>query len=265
MSAILNPIGTLVIAGGKLATSFGGVTAILSRLLPFFLRLAGPVGAVIALFQIFGRDIANGVQRWADAIREAVGPQVQQLFAAMTDLVDGLRESFRLLADSEIGQFFAEVRDWIGALIGDFLEMWGVINGVVLSGIVQAVTGIVRVIGDGIDAVNSILKNGWEAGWEGAVQAVGRAIMALPCPVETTRSPRKTRHGVTGVLAVADRPAPLPRNSPSGANCWSWITTSRWPASVATKTGSARWSGGATCSAPSNSTRMPDFRPMRLA
>ena len=179
MSAILNPIGTLVIAGGKLATSFGGVTAILSRLLPFFLRLAGPVGAVIALFQIFGRDIANGVQRWADAIREAVGPQVQQLFAAMTDLVDGLRESFRLLADSEIGQFFAEVRDWIGALIGDFLEMWGVINGVVLSGIVQAVTGIVRVIGDGIDAVNSILKNGWEAGWEGAVQAVGRAIMRI--------------------------------------------------------------------------------------
>lgn len=179
MSAILNPIGTLIVAGGKLAGSFGIVSSLLARLLPLFLRLAGPVGAVITLFQIFGRDIADGVQRWGDAIREAAGPEVQGLFGQLAGLVDDLRDSFRMLAESELGQFFAEVIDWTGQMIVAFLEMWGVINGTVIAGIIGALSDIVSVIRDGVSAVNSILKNGWEAGWEGAVQAVGRAIIRI--------------------------------------------------------------------------------------
>lgn len=62
ISAIVNPIGTAVVMAGKLIAEFGGLTAVVSKLGPVLLRFLGPVGLIIAAFQLFGDSILRGLQ-----------------------------------------------------------------------------------------------------------------------------------------------------------------------------------------------------------
>ena len=62
ISAIVNPIGTAVVMAGKLIAEFGGINAVVSKLGPVLLRFLGPVGLIIAAFQLFGDSILRGLQ-----------------------------------------------------------------------------------------------------------------------------------------------------------------------------------------------------------
>ena len=179
ISAIINPIGTAVALFGKWIIGVGGLSAALQIILPMFLRIAGPIGIVITLLQLFGDDIVRGLKLFWETVSEAIGPGMQELWARLSGLVDQLGAAFDQLAQSELGQFISEVGEAIGWLIEQFFELASYLVGGFLSNILSAMNAVVEFISGAIDVVTKLLSGDWAGAWDAAVQVVGRAIIRI--------------------------------------------------------------------------------------
>ena len=179
ISAIVNPIGTVVALLGKYATSWSVVSSALGKVLPLFLRIAGPIGIVIGLLQLFGDDIMRGFERFRDAVSEAVGPGLQEMFARLAGLVDQLFGAFEGLMQSPIGQFLADCAEMVGKLIEVFFHLTGTLAGEIISAIVEVLNMILDYISGMVDATYKLLTLDWAGAWDAAVQAVGRALLRI--------------------------------------------------------------------------------------
>jgi hypothetical protein len=179
ISAIVNPIGTVVALLAKFGLSWTAISTALKTVLPLFLRIAGPIGVVITLLQLFGGNIANGLKLFWDRVKEAVGPAAEQLWVAMVNVVEQVRLAFEDLQSSKLGNFLSFVAEKVGLLIEVVLEMAGYLAGFVLSGIITFATNLVDTVGGAIEFVRKLLTGDWSGAWDAAVQTVGRAVIRI--------------------------------------------------------------------------------------
>lgn len=179
ISAIINPIGTLVVLAGKLFSEFGGVAAVLGKILPLFLRVAGPIGIVITLLQLFGDDILRGLQRFGQFVQEAIGNGLRTLFATLGDTIDRVSEALRSFMDAPVDQFLQSAVDWVGMLLQAFITLAGYLTGQLITAVFEVLTGIVDFVGGVVETVVKLLTGDWAGAWDAAVQTVGRAVIRI--------------------------------------------------------------------------------------
>lgn len=179
ISLVINPIGTLFVMLGKLITELGGVGAVLSRVLPLFLRLLGPVGAVITLFMLFGDSIAAGLKKFGDAVSEAVGPRIQEMFARIGEIAGNVRAALDDLAQSEVGQFFAWLTKELGKFVEFYFQFWGTMFGQAVAGAIDVLNGFLEFLSGMVDFARDLFSGNWQGAWDTAVDVVGRAMIRI--------------------------------------------------------------------------------------
>lgn len=179
ISAIVNPIGTAAVIAGKLISEFGGLTAIVSKLAPVLLRFLGPVGLVIAAFQLFGDNILRGLQSFWRFVSDAFGSGLQTLFATLSDTVDRVSEAFQAFMETPFGQFISDAVEFIGMLLEAFITLAGYLTGELITAFFETLTLIADVIGGVVETVVKLLTGDWAGAWDAAVQTVGRAVIRI--------------------------------------------------------------------------------------
>ena len=179
ISAIVNPIGTAAVMAGKLISEFGGLTAIVSKLAPVLLRFLGPVGLVIAAFQLFGDNILRGLQSFWRFVSDAFGSGLQTLFATLSDTVDRVSEAFQAFMETPFGQFISDAVEFIGMLLEAFITLAGYLTGELITAFFETLTLIADVIGGVVETVVKLLTGDWAGAWDAAVQTVGRAVIRI--------------------------------------------------------------------------------------
>ena len=179
ISGIVNPLGTLVVMGGKLAAEFGGLSAVVGKLAPVLLRFLGPVGLVVAAFQLFGDNILRGLQSFWRFVSDAFGSGLQTLFATLSDTVDRVSEAFQAFMDTPFGQFVSDAVEFVGMLLEAFITMAGYLTGELITAFFETLTLIADVIGGVVETVVKLLSGDWAGAWDAAVQTVGRAVIRI--------------------------------------------------------------------------------------
>jgi len=179
ISAIVNPIGTAVVMAGKLIAEFGGLTAVVSKLGPVLLRFLGPVGLIIAAFQLFGDSILRGLQGFWRFISDAFGTGLQNLMATLSDRIDRVAEAFQAFMDTPLGGFIAEVVDFLGTLLEVLITLAGYVAGEFISAFFEGLMMIADVVGGVVETVTKLLSGDWAGAWDAAVQTVGRAVIRI--------------------------------------------------------------------------------------
>lgn len=179
VSLIINPIGSLIVLVSKFAGESGALGAALGRVLPILLRLAGPLGIVIGLLTVFGDDIAAGLRRYFEAVTEALGPKVQELFARLVQLGQELSAMWSRLTDSPVGKWLQKAWELIGPIMESWGQLLGFMHGQLLGGIIDALSAIVEAISGAVETVNDLISGDWSGAWDAAVQTVGRAALRM--------------------------------------------------------------------------------------
>lgn len=183
ISAIVNPIGTLVVVLGKLAGGFVGVGGIVSNLFPMlrtlisFLLRAHPVtAALITVFSLFGDKIGDALGKVWDMAQSALGPSFSNLMVSVGGLLENLRESLDAFANSQFGQAIGEIMDWIGKLIAVLVEIAGGAVVVAIDGLITLLTSVAMFISGMVAAVTRLFEGDWQGAWNAAKNAVVNAI-----------------------------------------------------------------------------------------
>lgn len=179
ISAIVNPIGTAVVMAGKLIAEFGGLTAVVSKLGPVLLRFLGPVGLIIAAFQLFGDNILRGLQGFWRFVSDAFGTGMQNLMATLSDRIDRVSEAFQAFMDTPLGGFIADVVDFLGTLLEVLITLAGYVAGEFISAFFEGLMMIADVVGGVVETVTKLLSGDWAGAWDAAVQTVGRAVIRI--------------------------------------------------------------------------------------
>ncbi|MFC3097380.1 phage tail tape measure protein [Alteraurantiacibacter palmitatis] len=182
VSFLLNPLGTLIVIGGKLAGEFGLLGAVLSRLGPLIMRAFGPIGWAIGLAITFREEIGNAFRIIGQLAEQYLGPKLDQLWAAF----DRLGAAFRQLADGPLGQLILAFGDVLGPVIERLITLFGAGMVAIVGAVIDAVTAIVRLFGDltqawndTFSAIDAILRGDWPTAWEHAKNAAGNAIRSI--------------------------------------------------------------------------------------
>lgn len=179
ISAIINPIGTLVVIAGKLVAEFGGIGMVFGKLAPLLLRFLGPVGLVIAALQLFGDDILRGLRAFAGFVSSAIGDGMAKLFASLGETVERVREAFDNFMASPLGEFLSDVAEWVGIALEAFITLAGYLTGQFITAVFEVLTLIVDFLGGVVETAVKLLTGDWVGAWDAAVQTVGRAIIRI--------------------------------------------------------------------------------------
>ncbi|MBH9537530.1 hypothetical protein [Novosphingopyxis sp. YJ-S2-01] len=179
ISLIINPLGTLIVYAGKLFVGLGGLSSVLGKLAPMFLRLTGPVGLVISLLLMFKDEILAGVRTQMSAIAERVGPTLQRFFETLREASDRITAAFDELAKSPLGEALEWISQKVGELIQITAEMGGQLIGTVLSAVIELATGLIDYLGGAIETVVRLLSADWSGAWEAAVDTVSSAVIRI--------------------------------------------------------------------------------------
>ena len=179
ISGIVNPIGTLVVMAGKLATEFGGMGAVLRLLGGALLRVAGPIGIVVGLLQFFGDDILRGMQRFGQYVSNAFGNGFRTLFASLRDAIERVSDALQGLMETPFGEFLQEAIRWIGIFLEGIITVAGYLTGTLISAVFEVFSGIVDIVGGVVETIVKLLTMDWAGAWDAAVQTVGRAIIRI--------------------------------------------------------------------------------------
>ncbi|MBB3035375.1 phage tail protein [Alteriqipengyuania lutimaris] len=180
LSALINPIGTLLVVGSKFAGIVGGqLLPLLGRLVIGFLGLAAPIGAAIAIFLLFCDRVIDGLQNVWRIAQEALGPSFTRLLDAVEGTVERVSAAFGDFSQSPIGQFLGVV---IG-LVGDLVEVLVTLAGSAVVGafnvLLSLITALVEWIGGMVEITANLLSGDWAGAWEAAGNMVGRVIDSL--------------------------------------------------------------------------------------
>jgi len=165
ISAIINPLGTLVVVAGKLFVEFGGIGAALSRLLPLFLRFAGPVGAAIAIFLLFKDTIVDALEWVWDFAKKALGNEIQEHFSTMASLARALLRAWDALAGSKLGQGLGELLDMVRALAEYLIKFFGSAVVIAIEVVIDALVWFLNVATNVINAIAALIDGDWAGAW----------------------------------------------------------------------------------------------------
>lgn len=179
ISAIINPIGTLIVFAGKLFKRLGGLSGLLGKIAPMFLRLTGPIGIVISLLLIFKDDILQGIRIQWERIASEVGPAIERLFDTLRTAGERLSDAFEKLSQNGLGEALQWIGDKIGFLIGFMSELTGYMIGTLLSAFIDVAAGILEYLGGAIETIVLVLSGDWPSAWDAAVETVSNAIIRI--------------------------------------------------------------------------------------
>jgi TP901 family phage tail tape measure protein len=161
---ILFPIATLV----EWLTALGA-SALLRGV---FAAVTGPIGIAIGAFLLFKDQVIGALSSVWSYAKETLGPPIQALVTNVGKVFAAVGNLFTQIANGPIGQaisavlgFLGELRDVIGAVIGNLLTNAGELIVNVLSTIIKAVSGMV-------EAIAKLLSGDFAGAWESAVSAV---------------------------------------------------------------------------------------------
>lgn len=179
ISAIVSPIGTLIVMAGKFVSSFGGIAAIFTRIIPLFARFLGPIGLVITALQLFGGSILRGLQAFAGFVSDAIGDGLRTLFASLGGSVGRVTEALEAFMQTPLGQFLVDAVEFVGMLLEAFITLAGYLTGKLISAVFEVLTFIADWIGGMVETTTKLLTGDWAGAWDAAVQTVGRAIIRI--------------------------------------------------------------------------------------
>ncbi|MEL6707610.1 MAG: hypothetical protein AAFP79_04955 [Pseudomonadota bacterium] len=186
LSAIINPIGTLVVFLAKLSGGFtaligagGGVFSMLGRLALMVARLNPITAALTTVFLLFGKDVAEALGNLWERAKEVLGPSLEALFEAVSRAVMALKEAFTSLAESPLGQFLGLIIEKLGDLVGALVELAG---GAVIGAIqfvIGLITAVAEAVAGAVRVVTLLLQGDWAGAWESAKNTVANMIAAM--------------------------------------------------------------------------------------
>jgi hypothetical protein len=179
ISAIINPLGTLVVVAGKLFVEFGGIGAALSRLLPLFLRFAGPVGAAIAIFLLFKDTIVDALEWVWDFAKKALGNEIQEHFSTMASLARALLRAWDALAGSKLGQGLGELLDMVRALAEYLIKFFGSAVVIAIEVVIDALVWFLNVATNVINAIAALIDGDWAGAWFHIGKVAGDTMLLL--------------------------------------------------------------------------------------
>lgn len=174
-------IGPLVIAAGSLISSVGaiigafgagGLLAGLAPLLPALGIAAAAVAALAAAFFVFRDDVVPVLQAAWTEISNTLGPPLQELFAAVGELVAAFAQEWKAFWESDLGESLKPILAELGKFIAIMAAAFGKATLSLISGLVSVLTDAVRVIVAVIKTVGAVLRGDWRAAWSGAKDAV---------------------------------------------------------------------------------------------
>ncbi|WP_370180221.1 hypothetical protein [Alteriqipengyuania sp.] len=180
LSALINPLGTLLVVGGKFAGVFASqLLPLLGRLALGFVGLTGPIGAVVGLILLFADRIIDGLKNVWQIAQETLGPSLARLFDAVSDSVARARAAFNEFSQSPIGQFLG----FIIGLLGDLVEALVTIAGSAVIGafniLITLITAVVDATSGMVEIVANLLSGDWAGAWEAAGNTVARVVADL--------------------------------------------------------------------------------------
>lgn len=165
LSALINPLGTLVVFVSKFLLSGEMMAALLGRIAPLFLRFAGPVGAAIAIFLLFKDTIVDALQWVWDFAKKALGNEIQELFSTMASLARSLLRAWDALAGSKLGQGLSELLEMVRALAEYLIKFFGSAVVIAIEVVIDALVWFLNVVTNVINAIAALIDGDWAGAW----------------------------------------------------------------------------------------------------
>lgn len=183
LSALINPIGTLLVFLTKLSGGFsalvgagGGVMSILGRLALLVARLNPITAALSVAFLLFKDNVIDALGRVWDKAQEALGPAFGRLMEAVGSLVARISDAFQKFADSEFGQFLSLMIDRIGRLIEILIEIAGSAVIYAIETLLNRLATLTQGVSDIVRVVTLLFQGDWASAWELAGQIVDNVV-----------------------------------------------------------------------------------------
>lgn len=167
-------ISTLAEFGAARALSAG-----LGMIARSFLGLTGPIGWAIGAFLLFRDSIVPALQRVWEVATQVLGPPLAALFAQVGTVVGAVVNGPIGSAFSALMGVLGVVLDVVGTLVAGLIELLGVALVQTLKVAITAISGIVSVVGNVVQAVSSLLTGDFSGAWNAAGAAVDAAVQTI--------------------------------------------------------------------------------------
>ncbi|WP_370189242.1 hypothetical protein [Qipengyuania sp.] len=186
LSALINPIGTLLVFLSKLVGGFSGLIGGIGRVIPFLGRMVlslarlHPVAAVlITIFTLFGDKVVGALGRLWDRAKQVLGPAFEKLLTNLSHAVEAVIGAFTALGRTQLGQFLGKVIEVVGDLVAALLELGGGVVIFAIELLIRAIAGILRIIEGVVTGVYKLLSGDFAGAWQIAKSAVVDAIAGM--------------------------------------------------------------------------------------
>lgn len=186
LSALINPIGTLLVFLAKLVGGFSGLIGGIGQVLPFigrlvlgFARLHPVAAALITVFTLFGGQVVGALGRLWDRAKQVLGPAFEQLFINLSHAIEAVIGVFTALGRTPLGQFLGKLISIVGDLVAALLELGGGVVIFAIELLIRAIAGILRIIEGVVTAAYRLLSGDFAGAWELAKSAVVDAIAGM--------------------------------------------------------------------------------------
>lgn len=201
VAAVAAAMGPLLVILGTLISSIGTIVAVVGPLIAGFAALSPPVlavgaavGALIAVWALFGDEVGEILSSLQQKFTDVLGPRLQEMFSEIGRVASALWEG-------PLGEGIRAVIGYLGDLAVAVFDVLGDHFVRIVSGAIELVTGFVRHIQHAVDLIAALLTGDWAGAWEAATAMVQNMFNTLANVAEAlvpgvTDSMRRLYEGV---------------------------------------------------------------------
>lgn len=167
-AAVAAAAGPLLLVAGALVSAWGAVLPVLAAigpalapLLPIILPIAAAVGALVAVFILFRKQLEPAFKALGEQAAKALGPAFRELFAAAGDAVEALVEAFKAFQGGPLAEA-------IGGLVALLTQAFGDAFIRLLNAALVTLTTVIQGMADIIRLLTALLSGDWKGAWEAA-------------------------------------------------------------------------------------------------